>query len=488
MDDVEINPAVLRFFEKRGINHETVIRGGIYSGRHVTSGNGNFEVVPDAKGEVIVYPYFRQGKAVNHKYRAAQKRFYQQLNGTKVFWNADILDDPSLHDGTHSLVIVEGENDGLAVIEAGYPFVVSVPDGAPPPRKDRERDEEIDPEHDDKYSFIFNDWDVLKRIKCFIIAVDNDDPGHRLADELVRRLGRVRCMFVTYPDGCKDLNEVLMAHGGDAVTATIRDAKPYPVSGLYDLDTLPIEPDLMPLSTGWGRLDDNLKPYFPAFMVVTGTAGSGKSTWVNQMVAQMSLLHHVRVGIASFEMRINPFVTNTLFAVHKDMKARGGARDWVQDSFVFIAPEPGDDNEQFDIDWLIERAEAAVIRYGIRILVIDPWNEIEHALRSRESLTDYTGRAIRALKRFGREFGCLVVVVAHPTKSGADKQPENISLYDISDSAHFANKADIGVVMARIGISCESQVMIKKIRYQTETGKPGMVPLTYYPELKIFGQ
>lgn len=488
MDTEVINQKHLAWFEARGLSHEVVVRGGIYSGRHVTSGNGEFEVVPDPEGNVLVYPYLRKGLPVNHKYRAPGKRFYQQVNGAKFFWNADILDDPSLHEGSNSLVIVEGENDCLAVMEAGYPFVVSVPDGAPPPRKDGAQSEEVAPEHDDKYAFIYNDWDVLKKIKCFVIAVDNDEPGKRLAEELVRRLGRIRCQFVEYPEDCKDFNDVLMKRGPDFVIDIIDAAMPYPVSGIYTLRTLPVEPPLLSLSTGWVRVDEFLLPYFPAFMVVTGRAGSGKSSWVNQLVAQMSLLHKVRVGIASFEMRINPFVTDTLAAVHLNSKLPGSTLEWIDDSFVFIAPEPSKEDDQFDIEWLIEKAEAAVIRHGIRILVIDPWNEIEHALARRESLTDYTGRAIRALKRFGREFGCLVIVVAHPTKSGAEKAPEDISLYDVSDSAHFANKADQGVVIARSGFGSSTTIMIKKIRYQPETGKPGACNLTYIADQKRFSE
>jgi twinkle protein len=228
-------------------------------------------------------------------------------------------------------------------------------------------------------------------------------------------------------------------------------------------------------------------------MVVTGTAGSGKSTWVNQLVAQMSILHGLTVGIASFEMRINPFVTEVLLNTYRDMGNNiSKIDDWLEDSFVFIAPEPDKENFQFNIDWLIEKASAAVIRYGIRILVVDPWNEVEHAVLPRENHSDYIGRAIRALKRFGREFDVLVIIVAHPAKYGAQKAPSDITLYDISDSAHFANKADFGVVIARSGGDFTgnyvSDIMIKKVRYQPVTGQLGSVSLVYDPILRTFGQ
>jgi twinkle protein len=484
----------LEWFQTRGISEKTLHLTKIYSGRHQKTGD-SFTVHPDPNGRVLVFPYFRHGEEVNAKYRAAGKKFYQKPNGLKTFWNADVLEEPCLKDGSVSLVITEGEMDALAVLECEYPYVVSVPDGAPPPvvngNFQTTETEDIDPEHDTKYGYIFNNWEALKPIRRIIIATDDDEPGRRLAEELVRRLGRVRCQFVSYPVECKDLNEVLIKYGKEKVNEVLRYAKPYPVSGVYTFSELPPEPDLCPLKTGWGRLDQYLRPFYPAFMVVTGTAGSGKSTWVNQLVAQMSILHGISVGIASFEMRINPFVSEVLLNTAQDM-GQSNPKDWLEDRFVFIAPEPADINNEFNIDWLIEKAEAAVVRYGIRILVIDPWNEIEHAVRRLENHSDYIGRAIRALKRFGREFDVLVIVVAHPAKYGAQKEPEDITLYDVADTAHFANKADFGVVIARVGGEFAgnyvSNIMIKKVRYQPVTGNLGSVSLVYDPKTRTFGQ
>lgn len=508
MEDVEINPKVLEWFEKRGINGETVIRTGIYSGKRITTGN-KWEIHPDKNGEVICYPYLIGGKEVNTKYRnLGTKEFYQREGGLKVFWNQDILNDPSLQDGSKTLVITEGENDALAVMDAGYPFVVSVPDGAPAAKGEMPEGDDIDPRTDKKFSYVAGAWIALKKIKKIIIAADNDEPGIRLADELVRRLGRVRCLFVHYPPECKDFNDVLVQHGPEDVLEIIESAKEYPVSSVYRFNELPPEPPLEPLSTGWGRLDHLIKPFFPALMVVTGPANSGKSTWTNQLVAQMNIHHGCKVAIASFEMRINPFVSNSLVAVHREIGSkRQNSLQWLNDNFAFIAPEPDNENEQFDVDWLLEKAAMAVIRYGIRILVIDPWNEIEHAIGKRESVTDYTGRAIRALKRFGRKFGVLVIVVAHPSKAGALKaaradnirkikeknpdyaeEPERLSLYDISDTAHFANKADFGVVLTRIGRGLVTEVSIVKVRYQPESGTIGETTISYDPKDRVFGQ
>jgi twinkle protein len=456
---------------------------------------------PD-KGDTICFPFVEGGEIVNEKYRSRGKRFAQRTGGTKTFWNVDVLEDPALLSGERALVIVEGEMDALAVIEAGYPWVVSVPDGAPPALKDGddagERFEDIDPARDRKFSYVFHCWERLARVKRIIVAVDNDAPGKRLEEELVRRLDRVRCLFVTLPEGCKDLNDVLIARDGEAVLDVIAGAKPYPVSGVYSLDDLPAEPEIEPRSTGWGRLDENLKVYHPALMVVSGFANGGKSTWVMQLVSQLAKLHGWHVAVASFEMRSSVLVRSI-----KGAFLRKRIRDWtreddrrgeqfVREMFTFVAPSLGESDDNSSMDWLMERMKVAVIRHGARVIVIDPWNEIEHDRAQGESATDYTGKALRRLKRFAHQFGCLVIVVAHPSKGAAmNKEADDLTLYDIADSAHWANKPDIGVIVSRLGKGAGdsvSAIQIRKIRYQPECGTLGSVEVVYDPETRTFGE
>lgn len=485
-----INPRILKWFEGRGIEAETVARTGTYSGSRLPSG----EVVADPAGEIIVFPSIRDGKIVAEKYRAAHKTFWQKPGGIKTFLNSDVLSDPALISGQANLVITEGEPDWLTAIQCGFPHTVSVPDGAPP-EKAHQEPEEAFPDNDHKFSYVAYDWERLKRIKRITLAVDNDGPGKRLAEELVRRLGRVRCYWVEYPDGSKDLNEVLQKHGPEEVSRVLNSAKPYPVNGLYSLSEFPPEPPLDPLSTGWGRLDDLIRVFYPGLMVVTGFANAGKSTWANQLVANLALQHGWRSAIASFEMRLDPYVTDTLRASFLgkpkytwSVEDRERADAWIDKNFLFISPPPSDESSH-DIDWLIERAEAAVIRHGIRCLLIDPWNEIEHTPRRREQLTDYTGRMVRLLKRFGRNFDCMVIVVAHPTKRAAEKSADKLSLYDVSDSSHFANKADLGVVICRVaGAENLSKIISAKVRYQPDTGRLGDIDLSFDPGLRLFAQ
>ena len=54
----------------------------------------------------------------------------------------------------------------------------------------------------------------------------------------------------------------------------------------------------------------------------------------------------------------------------------------------------GEDNVILTIDDVLERAQDAVYRYGIRGLVIDPYNEMEHNRPNGRSETEYISQLL----------------------------------------------------------------------------------------------
>ena len=117
--------------------------------------------------------------------------------------------------------------------------------------------------------------------------------------------------------------------------------------------------------------------------------------------------------------------------------------------------------------------------------IVDPWNELDHLRERDESLTEYVGRAIKLLKRLAKTLGIMVVVVAHPTKLKSDETP---GLYDISDSAHWSNKADVGIILTREQNSTELQIHVKKVRHQRQVGRPGEVRWTWNDALQRYDE
>jgi twinkle protein len=475
-------------FEKRGISAETVARFGIYTARRADDGSA----VPSERGNIVVFPFVDRGAVVNEKYRGPGKKFWQRAGGKRTFWNVDALDDPALETGQMPLIITEGEIDALTAIECGFPLTVSVPDGAPgvPEGEEPEQLEPLDPANEDrgKFEFLWNNRERLAKVRRFVVAADADAPGRRLAAELVRRLSAARCCFIVYPEGCKDLNDVLTKFGPEEVSRTLNEAKPYPVRGLYRLSEFPDLGGLTTYSTGWWPLDKNLRLFPGEFMVVTGVPGHGKSTWVLNLLSNTADLHGWRSAIFSPEMPVVPQLRDKLRRIRLrcpiDEAAKESVRDadaWIERNFVFIDADPtGAHDEDYDLDWLLDRATDAVLRDGVRVLAVDPWNEIEHAKRRDETVTEYVGRSIRAMKRFARLYDVAVIVVAHPTKEiakeGKSRPP---TLYDVESSAHWVNKCDHGVVIDWPDFNVEQSVIrVAKVRFE-ESGERGQVTMRF---------
>ena len=494
-----LSERMVQALEDRGISGETAVRLGLYTGKANRDEDGKLiEVVPDPRGNILVFPTFEHGVVVNEKYRAparnGQKVIWQKPGGKRTFYNSDALDDPALQDGRQALIITEGEPDCLAAIECGFPLTVSVPDGSHLPAKDAT--DQVEKGDVREFEFLWNNRDRLKKIKRFIIAMDGDEAGRHMANELVRRLSASRCQFITYPEGCKDTNDVLIKHGPEAVARMFNEAQNYPVKGIFTLDQYPEAGEITTLSTGWGTIDQHFKLFAPSLVVVTGVPSHGKSTWMNHLLVNAAELHNWRTAIFSPEMPVIPHLRDkirrcagkgTIADLAKQNRI-GGIDRWIEDRFVFIDHDFDDPDDDITLEWILEKAADAVLRYGIKVLVIDPWNEIEHARRRDETMAEYIGRALRMLKKFARKYDLMVVVVAHPTKEvGKDGKSRTPSLYDVEGSAAWYNKCDVGIVVDRPDKDrAETAIHITKIRFEG-TGETGKVMMSFDRETSRYG-
>jgi twinkle protein len=391
----------------------------------------------------LTIPYYLEGEIVNRKFRrTAEKEHCMDKGGKLCLWNADILSERP-----RELIITEGEFDALAAMSCGFRNVVSVPNGAPAQAID-------DPVNANRYAFLYETEEALKHVQTIILATDGDKPGRTLAHDLTCILGIERCKFLVYPDGCKDLNDVLMQHGQSAVVELINSAKPYPVQGLYSLSDFPDDHEVRSMETGIADLDAFMRVCLGTLTVFSGYSNMGKSTVINTILANC-IARNVPVCIASFETLPKPILRNGLaramlgcswnqYGSHPDKAA---ALEQIERN-VSIISNALDDEADIDLDAYLELIRVAVIRNGARVIVLDPWNELEHKRRHDETETEYIGRAIRALKRFAKRYDVSLWVVAHPSKpqKGHSGKP---GLYDISGSANWANKADYGLIYHR---------------------------------------
>jgi twinkle protein len=175
-------------------------------------------------------------------------------------------------------------------------------------------------------------------------------------------------------------------------------------------------------------------------------------------------------------MRVSPYVRDVLREHYIDKEVRNmsveerrAADAWIEEMFCFIDQDPREEDEDATVDWLIEKAADAVVRYGVDWFLLDPWNQVEHQRRPGESEPDYQGRAIRSLKRFARSYDCGVIVVAHPNKDVkmANGEIRTPTLYDIAGSAHWYNAADHGIIVTGDTTTNIREIIIDKSRHRS---------------------
>jgi twinkle protein len=439
----------------------------------------------------LAFEYRRNGVLQYRKVRIETedgKSFMRDRKGaeTCLFLEHVLQTDPDL---SSPLVICEGEIDALSLVQAGVANVVSVPDGA---QLEEIGKGKIVPEDDKAFGWLWDENGLkphLAQFERIVLATDSDKKGKVLREELAVRFERWRCDYVTYPEGCKDANEVLVRHGGAALLKAIEEAKPIVPSRLVSFGDIPERGTGEIFSSGFKGLDDGLKfgMVAPEFMVITGEPGSGKSEFAAVLGANMANYSGLPGAILQFEdrsVRVRDTLTRYAVTNVAGINNASDARVWVNRWFRTIEPEQNlNDNVDYDLAWLTATLREARVRHGCRWVIIDPWNELEHIWDRSQNEAAYTNDALRKLKRISRALQIILIVVAHPSKEGGrQKDITEMDLYGISGSAAWANKADHGIIIHRPDKAKQDvYVKVAKSKDHMLMGTPGIVRMQYWP-------
>jgi len=426
--------------ETRGIDPVTADRYGVREG----------ELQNGAPALAIAYR--RGGEVYGNKVRPLDpgdgpRFFFKPKGAPRDLWNVDCLKDETLYDAP--VILTEGELDALSCVEAGFPRSVSIPDGW---------SENYEGSDGPKSKPLLDNAPLLRRSPCVIVAGDADATGASFI-RAVNNLLDHPCRWVRYPEGCKDANEVLAKHGADKLRECINRAEFIDpdggrITGFTDLPPQPMgevyKPDLFPLNKAMV-----FHTGFPT--IVTGIPSHGKSTLLRVALWSAQRKHGVRVALGMFE---NPAV-DTLDHLARletgrplEMLTRqqeDELRARLDDRWRLLHMQDSETRDH-DMGWLREMMRTAAVRDGCRIVVLDPWNELEHLPQPGESLTQYTNVALAKIRQWAERYDCAVVIVAHPTKMRVEpgQKPKPPLGYDISDSAAWFNKAACGVTVHRV--------------------------------------
>lgn len=444
----------------------------------------------------IMFPYYRGGELVNIKHRKLEEKVFRMEKGAeRALYNIDI----AAAAGSDVLIWTEGEMDTLALMEAGYNNVVSIPDGAPAPNTKN---------YSSKFSFLEPEEKFILGYKKHVLAIDGDIAGKKLADELSRRLGPENCLEVDWPEECKDANDVLIKMGRNALREVIDNATDFPVRGIHnirdlvsDVLSMYMEGDEPGLSTGYTNLDQIYTVRGGEFTVITGVPNHGKSEWLDDLMVNLAKHHGWRFGLCSPENRPlkrhfaklaskfigKPFNPGPSMRINEEELRE--ALKWGNDHFSFLLPE----DDELTLDNLISLAKILVYRQGINGLVIDPWGDLVHRMENGENESTYIGRQLTKIRQFGRDHNVHIFIVAHP-KQLQRMQNGDYPIptpYDISGSAHWRNKPDNCLCIWRqdtlnkeAGGASDSvegdavEVHVQKVRFK-QIGRQGKRPLYY---------
>jgi len=239
-------------------------------------------------------PYYKNGELVGQKKRFPNKDFAAigKISGSDLFgqklWGKK----------GKRLVITEGEIDALSVAQAfnlSWPVVSIQNTGS-------------------VESNIRKNYDFIVSYDEVVLMFDNDKSGKEAVTKAANMLPLGLTKVVTYPDDCKDANDVLRKHGSKKVAYCVFDAHEYRPDGIVKGSDL-ID-SLMKHYDGELFPEGSALTNFPKLNTITrGTrkgelwtflagTGCGKSTLVHDIGFDLWHTHKKKIAIIALEERV----------------------------------------------------------------------------------------------------------------------------------------------------------------------------------------
>lgn len=469
---------VISYMQGRGITMDALTKYGVTVGR---------EYMPQIQEEVNVvqFNYYRHGTLINTKFRDGQKNFKMVSGAEVILYGLDTVKSDDY------VIITEGEIDALSFQSAGIDNAISVPTGANAGKQ--------------KLDYLDNDIDRLDQFKKVYLACDADAPGRSLQKELARRLGLERIYTVSYPEGCKDANDVLINQGADMLRSCFMNAKAWPVEGVTNpIDVMDrivnLYNDGMPKGDriGYPEFDDHLSFRAGESYLITGVPGHGKSSFLDQIMVRLAARHGWKFGVFSAEKQpveihvaeITEKATGKSFyakdvAVKMDEDTLMQSVNWVNEHFRFVNMDEND----LSIDGLLEKAGQLVKREGINAFIIDNYATMEHKIPKGMAEHSYIGHVMNKIKTFKERYQCAVFMVVHPRKMGREQDGKTTVAngMDLAGSMHFFNLTDNGITVYRDHAKKLVDVHIWKVRWRF-IGKVGKSSFVYEPKTGVYSE
>lgn len=221
--------------------------------------------------------------------------------------------------------------------------------------------------------------------------------------------------------------------------------------------------------------------------VVTGIPSHGKSEFIDFVSMLLAKEHKWNIVYFSPENYPIEIHFNKLADKQHNASIYGKGNEFIEESIDFIDEHYSFINateEELTLDIILSACLDVHAKKRVDCLIIDPWNEVEQAAKPiGMNDSEFTGICLRKLRKFARKNNICLIIAVHPTKMYKDRDAKIYpvpSMYDISGSANWYNKADNGIVIYRNFEESNktTDVYVKKVKFRNY-GMVGHVTFTY---------
>lgn len=418
----------LRYLQSRGIGREVAEKYQIT----VHKDNDQVLVIPffDEKGNL---PFVKYRNTV-YKVGDDGSKEWCQAGGKPILFGM-----MQCNHQNRTMILNEGQIDSLSCAQAGIENAVSVPTGAR------------------GFTWVPYCWDwVVEHFDTIVVFGDYEKKHISLLDEVKKRFHKLRIKHVREDDykDCKDANEILQKYGAAYLRTCVENAIDLPLTQVIDLaDVEDVNIyDLDKLETGISQLDDALNGGLPfgGVTIVTGKSGKGKSSFASQILAN-ALEQKYKCFAYSGELPNHLFRSWLYYQLagkahiqtYTTKKGREGykisdsnkalIKEWHKGNiFIYDSSNMDDENNS-----LLDLVEESIVRYGVKVILIDNLMtglDLEYSKESDKY--ERQSKFVKALARIGMRYDSLILLVAHKRKNSGN---ETDTMDEVSGSSDITN-------------------------------------------------